>query len=60
MHLHRLRGFGTPAGPSKHDGIVVVEVMVKSLNQNWWSDYKRELERVFGQDHIVMRARMYV
>ena len=38
------------------DEIVVVEVMVKHLRRAWWKRYKRELERRFVQDVIVVRA----
>jgi len=38
------------------DEIVVIEVMVKHLNRAWWKRYKRELERRFVQDVIVVRA----
>jgi hypothetical protein len=43
----------------KRDDIVVVEVMVGSLDRAWWKDYRRELERLFCQDEIVLRAHAY-
>jgi hypothetical protein len=43
----------------KKDDIVVVEVMVESLDRGWWRDYRRELERLFRQEQIVVRAQNY-
>jgi hypothetical protein len=43
----------------KRDDIVVVEVMVGSLDHTWWKDYRRELEQLFCQDEIVVRAQAY-
>jgi hypothetical protein len=43
----------------KRDDIVVVEVMVDSLDRRWWKDYRRELEELFRQDEIVLRAQAY-
>ena len=43
----------------KRDDIVVVEVMVDSLDRTWWGAYRRNLERLFRQDQIVLRAQTY-
>jgi hypothetical protein len=43
----------------KRDDIVVVEVMVDSLDRTWWKDYRRELERLFCEDEIILRAQPY-
>jgi hypothetical protein len=39
------------------DEVVIFEVMAEELNRSWWRDYRRELERRFRQDEIVVRAR---
>ncbi len=39
-----------------HDEITVFEVMTDSLDRDWWQSYRRELERRFRQDEIVIRA----
>ena len=41
------------------DDIIVVEVMVDLLDCVWWSAYRRDLERLFRQDQIVVRAQDY-
>ena len=43
----------------KRDDLVVIEVMVDSLDRTWWEDYRRELEQLFHQDEIVVRAHGY-
>ena|SRR6187402_1875529 len=43
----------------KRDDIVVVEVMVDPLDRAWWGSYKGDLERLFRQEQIVVRAQTY-
>jgi hypothetical protein len=49
---------GTTMGGGKtvHDEIVVFEVMTETLDASWWGNYRRQLEREFRQDEIVIRA----
>jgi len=42
-----------------HDDIVVLEVMVPVLDRGWWHDYRKQLEELFRQDQIVVRAHTY-
>lgn len=44
---------------TKIDDIVVFEVMVQALDRDWWRDYKQQLERLFRQDKLVLRAQSY-
>ena len=39
-----------------HDDIIVYEVMVKNLDEGWWSSYREKLEQRFSQDKMVIRA----
>jgi hypothetical protein len=41
------------------DDIVVLEVMVPVLDREWWRDYRKQLEQLFRQGEIVMRAQAY-
>ena len=43
-------------GAVERDEIVMCEVMVDSLDRGWWAGYRRELEKRFGQEEIVIRA----
>jgi hypothetical protein len=52
-------GFWGSGSTVKRDDIVVVEVMVDALDRTWWKDYRRELEQLFRQDEIVLRAQPY-
>jgi hypothetical protein len=50
------QGLWNDAGETKHDEIVVFEVMAKRLDATWWRDFRRALEQDFRQDTIVIRA----
>jgi hypothetical protein len=51
------RGEWKPApGETVHDDIVVYEVMVDTLDREWWARYRRELERRLGEQELVVRA----
>jgi hypothetical protein len=52
-------GLWNSAGTVKRDDIVVVEVMAQSLDRAFWGNYRRELEELFQQDKIVIRAQKY-
>ena len=43
-------------GATVHDEIVVYEVMVKNLDEGWWSSYRKKLEQRFRQDKLVIQA----
>lgn len=38
------------------DDIVVYEVMVESLDRQWWAGYRKSLEEKFAQQELVVRA----
>jgi hypothetical protein len=40
----------------ERDDVMVVEVVVDTVDENWWTDYRKQLEKRFGQDRILMRA----
>jgi hypothetical protein len=41
---------------TSEEDIVVFEVMASELDADWWGNYRRELEKRFRQDVIVIRA----
>jgi hypothetical protein len=43
----------------KRDDIIVVEVMAETLDRSWWSEYRIELEKMFEQDEMIIRAQTY-
>jgi hypothetical protein len=43
-------------GEMERDEIVVLEVMVGSLDHDWWRRYCEELRQRFRQDELVVRA----
>lgn len=52
-------GLWGSGGEVKRDDIVVLEVMVDKLERDWWRDYRSQLETLFRQDEIVVRAQAY-
>lgn len=42
----------------RRDDIVVYEVMVDSLDREWWTRYRERLERRFDQDELIVRAQL--
>lgn len=44
------------AGGVDRDDVVIVEVMARALDREWWRLYREELEARFRQDEIVARA----
>ena len=46
----------TPQHGTTHDDIVVYEVMVDTLDEEWWRQYRRTLEQRFAQKELVVRA----
>jgi hypothetical protein len=38
------------------DDIVVCEVMVETLEPEWWRQYRRQLEQTFAQNELVVRS----
>jgi hypothetical protein len=45
-------------GTTARDEVVIFEVMVDTLNSDWWADYRRVLEGRFRQQELVVRAHM--
>jgi hypothetical protein len=44
------------SGEVARDDVIVCEVMVENLDTGWWADYRRRLEKLFGQEELVIRA----
>lgn len=38
------------------DRVAIFEVMVEELDRSWWAAYRKELERRFRQEEIIIRA----
>jgi hypothetical protein len=38
------------------DEIIIYEVMVETLDRDWWSNYRKTLEAQFRQEEMVIRA----
>ena len=43
-----------------HDELVIFEVMVDIIDEGWWARYRKELEKRFRQESLVVRAHALV
>lgn len=41
---------------AQHDELVIYEVMTRSLDRDWWREYRQLLEREFRQVQVLIRA----
>ncbi|MEO5742098.1 MAG: hypothetical protein ABIS29_16040 [Vicinamibacterales bacterium] len=44
------------AGGTTGDDIVIFEVMTEGLDHEWWNNFRKELERRFRQESVIVRA----
>lgn len=49
-------GLWKDSGETEKDAIIVVEVMVDEIDRDWWRHYRHELEALFQQKEIIVRA----
>jgi hypothetical protein len=52
----RFEGVTREHGKTVHDNIIIFEVMVESLDRDWWACLRKNLENEFVQDEILIRA----
>jgi hypothetical protein len=50
------KGKWLSGGKIERDDIVILEVMVKTVNQKWWTKMRKNLERDLEQKEIVIRS----
>ncbi|GHA79498.1 hypothetical protein [Cognatilysobacter bugurensis] len=43
-------------GECERDDVMLFEVLVESLDREWWARYRKTLERRFAQDSVLVRA----
>ena len=46
------------SGEATRDEVIVYEVMADALDREWWAGYRAELERIFAQEELVVRAQV--
>lgn len=51
-------GRWTHEGSTNAEEVVVVEVMVDTLDEAWWTAYRANLEENFRQKRIIVRAQL--
>jgi hypothetical protein len=52
------QGLWKNEGDTTYDDIIVLEVMARDLDREWWGLYRLTLEALFRQDHVVIRAQL--
>ena len=43
-------------GETTRDDIVIYEVMCEDLDREWWTRFRKDLERRFRQQNLIVRA----
>jgi uncharacterized protein YihD (DUF1040 family) len=43
-------------GETTRDDIVIYEVMCEDLDREWWTGFRKDLERRFRQQNLIVRA----
>lgn len=46
-------------GKTNHDELIIAEVMTSELDEEWWKQFKQNLEQVFKQDEILIRVLLF-
>jgi hypothetical protein len=46
----------TPTDDLKRDDMIVYEVLVSTLDRDWWTNYRAKLQDCFQQDEVLVRA----
>ena len=44
------------SGETSRDDIVIFEVMTAELDREWWTGFRKHLERRFRQESVIVRA----
>ena len=44
------------SGETTRDDIVIFEVMTEELDRPWWTTFRKQLERRFRQESVIVRA----
>ena len=44
------------SGATSRDDIVIFEVMTEELDRTWWTTFRKQLERRFRQESVIVRA----
>lgn len=47
------------SGKTNYDELIIAEVMTNSLDKDWWTQFKKELEQIFRQDEILIRSFLF-
>jgi hypothetical protein len=50
------KGLWRSGSETKRDDIIVYEVMVAKLDSTWWKAYRKNLEKRFRQNSVIVRA----
>ena len=51
-------GVWRQGGARQHDDIVIVEVMARELDRDWWRRFRLSLEKTFRQERLVIRSQI--
>jgi hypothetical protein len=46
-------------GKTNFDELVIAEVMIAEINEEWWRQFKQHLEQIFYQEEILIRSILF-
>ncbi|MBV9992369.1 MAG: hypothetical protein JOZ72_13895 [Alphaproteobacteria bacterium] len=50
------RGIWQRDGAQQKDEVVIVEVMSNNLDEDWWREFRKRVERELRQEKLIVRA----
>jgi hypothetical protein len=46
-------------GKTNYDELIIAEVMIETLDKEWWMQFKQTLEQIFTQNEILIRSLLF-
>lgn len=43
-------------GKTKYDELIIAEIMIETIDKQWWQQFKQRLEQIFRQEEILIRC----
>jgi hypothetical protein len=54
------KGVWTQKDGKQEDDIVIVEVMTQTVDEIWWGEFRRRVQKLLDQEQLIIRAQKIV